>query len=293
MNMESSQSEKEISRQEELERKLVKIKKDLWKLRLNSGPEIAALREKRNKLIVEQIKNCESSSGVKTIFMDAPMGSTVKLQALDKWIDLFETMGEITSAYFNSPWESPQRKKAFKKWNELSLKEVKNAKTQKEIKKVYFNSPEGSISSQKAFKKWNELLVGAIKNAQTEEEVTKICKNAVIFSVSSKEEIKKAYYGSFDGSTFKKIVFDEWNRISLREMIKIKTVQEAEEVFMDAPMGSIARLKVLNKWIDLAKTEEELRGAYFNSLNNSRLLKKVFEKRIMNKIISSLDNLTN
>ncbi len=98
-------------------------------------------------------------------------------------------LAEARAAYYNAPSGSEERKEAWKRWKELSAKEIEKISTVTGAQEAFDNAPSGSEEQKEIFKKWKSLCSTAADyqaiyyNVQNEsEEKKEILKKIILLS---------------------------------------------------------------------------------------------------------------
>jgi hypothetical protein len=86
-----------------------------------------------------------------------PPNSEVERIAFARCVELCTTTEAIMSMCDNTPDGSEAKRALLTQWNEISLRDVADAKTHDEIVVVYDNAPDGSEAKRAAFAKWIRL----------------------------------------------------------------------------------------------------------------------------------------
>lgn len=132
--------------------------KEIYALTLNKSDLKRLTIEKWKELTKKEIEQANGVLVLKSLYNNLPPDDDkLKTSLLTKWISLCQTAKELKEVYPNTLANSEERKTAFDKWNNLSLKEIEQAQTLEQIKEVYDNTPENSQSRTVAAGKIKEL----------------------------------------------------------------------------------------------------------------------------------------
>lgn len=133
---------------------------------------------------------------------------------------------------------------AFERWQELSLIEIENAKTLEEIKSAYERAPDGGVVKDLALRKWIDLC-------------------------TSVDEIYYLYDNLFGSAETDSAILWTWNELSLAEVKRAETFEEAKNAYEASPDDTEAHVAAIKKLIELCETVEEARFACDESPRHS------------------------
>ena len=244
MNMESSQSEKETSRQKELDRMTKKSKGDkilYAELCFRNG-----FKEEFFKVLkkIENVYNVSDNDIKKKKFRN----EWEKLHKILGREILFESLKEARNSYYVS--NNFVNEKYYNEWKDLHKILMKEVNTIELAKRVYFVSPcEDLVIKNKCYGTWERLLMEQIENAKTLEETIKA------FDILASDESQK--------KVLEKILkfLEELKNLKL---VKLKTIEEIQEVCKDLLENILSEKENLDKMLYSGEKEIE----FFEKINN-------------------------
>lgn len=260
-------------RNEEMEKKIQEISEKTGISAYDLKKHLGIPLEENPATTIEEVKKAYEKAA----------GDEAKRIVLDKWISLASTLKEIIEVYFLTPGGigSILRIAAKNKWNEFILREVEKISTVEEAREINSYNYHELEAHKLVLDKWNKFLLPEVEKASTVEEIKEVYDRSPVPSIeneaakaalykwialaSTVEEVKEVYKKSPGGDNkIRKTALDKWDELSLEEVKKAITVEEVKKVHDKARIGSEARKAALDKWIALASTVEEVRGAYLN-----------------------------
>lgn len=116
-----------------------------------------------------------------------------------------------------------------------------------EALKKYFSAPPGSEAKSSSLKELTELMI-------------------------TPDSARWAYNSAYNDAELKKLALEMWIKLSIIEVNKATTVEEAQKAFFSSPDKTIAQTLGLERWIGLITTIEGALRAYFALPDISDLL---------------------